>query len=294
MSKPGGAYESFVAGLQRAILEAERVFDGRNIEVETNKIIIDNDGLKREFDVYWEYEIAGIRYRTVIECKDYNSSVSVGLIDALLGKAQSIPGLRLVFATKKGYQSGAKTKAARNNVDLLVVREQDESDWYAPDGTPLLKQIHVNIMYRMSATIHSFIPALDKDWIEKNTDVDTSKSLTLSGQYSDLLIDDRSTGEEYSLLELSTRLSPIAERKSGRFKDTVNLVDAFLVHEEKRFKLNSYTVEFTIPEILTSAVEIDFSSQLDGVIEYLQSNVKASIFGNRVMREPTTRTDDYR
>ena len=87
-----------------------------------------------------------------------------------------------MFATKKGYQSGAKTKAARNNVDLLVVREQDESDWYAPDGTPLLKQDPCkHSCTRMSATIHSFIPALDKDWIEKNTDVDTSKSLTLSG-----------------------------------------------------------------------------------------------------------------
>ena len=78
--KAGQAYESFVAGLQRAILEAERIFDGRNIEVETNKILIDNDGLKRQFDVYWEYEIAGITYRTVIECKDYNSRVSVGHI----------------------------------------------------------------------------------------------------------------------------------------------------------------------------------------------------------------------
>ena len=218
----------------------------------------------------------------------------MGHIDALLGKTQSIPGLRLVFATKKGYQSGAKTKAATNNIDLLVVREQNESDWYAMDGTPLLNEIQVNFMYEISAIIDSFLPALDKDWIEKNTDVDTSKSLTLSGLNCDILIDDRSTGEEYSLLELSTRLSPIGERKFGRFKDTVNFEDAFLIHGGKRFKLNSYTVEFTIPEIFTSAVEIDFSSQLDGVIEYLQSNVKASIFGNSVVREPTTPMDDKR
>ena len=84
-----------------------------------------------------------------------------------------------MFATKKGYQSGAKTKAVRNNVDLLIVREQNESDWYAPDGTPLLKKIHVDFMYEMPATIHSFFPALDADWIEKNTDIDTSKRLCL-------------------------------------------------------------------------------------------------------------------
>ena len=86
MAKPGRDYEDFVAGLYGALLQAELVFDGRNIEVEQNKTIIDNDGLEREFDVYWEYEIAGITYRTVIECKDYTSTISVDHIDGLLGK----------------------------------------------------------------------------------------------------------------------------------------------------------------------------------------------------------------
>ena len=292
MVKPGRAYEDFVAGLHRALLEAERVLDGRNIEVELNKIIIDNDGLKREFDIYWEYEIAGIKYRTVIECKDYNSSVSIADIDALLGKTQSIPGLRLVFATKKGYQSGAKTKAVRNNVDLLIVREQNESDWYAPDGTPLLKKIHVDFMYDMPAIIHSFFPALDADWIVKNTDIDTSKPLTLSGLNSDISVEDRSTGQTYSLLDLSNRLQAIRQRESGRFKDTVAFEDAFIVHKGKRFKLKSYNVEYTILGVLKSTLEIDFSTQLDGVIEYLKTNTKATIFGNRVMRESTVRMDN--
>ena len=292
MAKPGRAYEDFVAGLHRALLEAERILDGRNIEVELNKIIIDNDGLKREFDIYWEYEITAIKYRTVIECKDYNSSVSVADIDALLGKTQSIPGLRLVFATKKGYQSGAKTKAFRNNVDLLIVREQNESDWYAPDGTPLLKRIHVDIMYEMPAIIHSFLPALDVDWLEKNTDIDTSKPLTLSGLNSDILIEDRSTGQTYSLLDLSNRLQAIGQRKSGRFKDTVTFEDAFIMHKKQSFKLKSYSVEYTIPGVLKSTFEIDFSTQLDGVIEYLKTNVKATIFGNRVLRESTLKPDN--
>ena len=292
MARPGSEYENFVAGLHRALLEAERIYDGRNITVEQNKIIIDNDGLAREFDVYWEYEIAGIKYKTVIECKDYNSSVSVSHIDALLGKTQSIPGLRLVFATKKGYQSGAKTKAARHRVDLLIVREQNESDWYAPDGTPLLKKIHVNLMYEAPATIHSFLPALDLEWIEENAEIDTSKPFFLSGLNTDILIDDRSTEETYSLLDLSNRLQPIGGRNVGRFKDTVTFEDAFIVHGDKRFKLKSYTVEYTIPKVVKSLIEIDFSTQLDGVVEYLQNNTKAVIFGKRVIRESTLRMDD--
>ena len=291
MAKPGKAYEEFVAGLHRALLEAEKIVDGRNIEVELNKIIVDNDGLKREFDVYWEYEIAGIQYRTVIECKDYNSSVSIDDIDALLGKTQSIPGLRLVFATKKGYQSGAKTKAISNNVDLLIVREQNESDWYGPDGTPLLKAIHIDIMYQVPTIIQSFSPVLDIEWIEKHADIDTSKPQTLSGLNADILIEDLSTGQTYSLLELSNRLQPIGQRQTGRFKDIVTFEDAFLVHKEQRFKMKSFEIEYTIPGVLKSTLEIDFSAQLDGVIEYLKSNVKATIFGDRVMRESMRRQD---
>lgn len=292
MAKLGRVYEEFVAGLHHALLEAEKILDGRNIEVEQNKIIVDNDGLRREFDIYWEYEIAGINYRTVIECKDYNSSVSVADIDALLGKTQSIPGLRLVFATKKGYQSGAKTKAVRHNVDLLIVREQNESDWYAPDGTPLVKKIHVDIMYEMPAIIHSFSPALDVAWIETNTDIDTSKPLTLSGLNSDILIEDRSTAQTYSLLDLSSRLRPIGQCDSGRFQDTVTFEDAFIVHREERLKLKSYSIEYTIPGVVKSTLEIDFSTQLDGVIEYLKTNDKAAIFGDRVIRQSTVPADD--
>ena len=68
--------------------------------------------------------------------------------------------------------------------------------------------------------------------------------------------------------------------------------DAFIVHKEKRFKIKSYSVEYTIPGVLKSTLEIDFSTQLDGVIEYLKTNIKATIFGNSVMRESTLRMDN--
>ena len=66
-------------------------------------------------------------------------------------------------------------------------------------------------MYEMPAIIHSFFPALDVDWTEKNTNIDTSNPLTLSGLYSDILIEDRSTGQTYSLLDPSLTYSSEAE-----------------------------------------------------------------------------------
>ena len=194
-----------------------------------------------------------------------------------------------MFATQKGYQSGAKKKAARHNIDLLIVRDQNESDWYAPDGTPLLKMINVEFMYQMPPILHSFVPKLDSSWIEQNTDIDTSKPLTLSGLNSDILIEDQSTGETYSLLDLTNRLQGIGDRQSGRFQDSVTFEDAFIVFGMERYKRDSYSIEYTLPGVLKSTLQIDFAKQLDGVIEYLQKNTKATIFGKRVIREPTLR-----
>ncbi|UJF24578.1 restriction endonuclease [Suttonella sp. R2A3] len=142
LNNDGKNYEQFVAQLQQALLDAESITEQKNIKVQLNKKILDSCGIKREFDLYWEYELAGITYKTVIECKDYKSRVSVGRIDELIGKIRDIPDLKAVFATKKGYQSGAEDKAKHNRIDLLVVREQNDSDWQDIDGKPYIKTIH--------------------------------------------------------------------------------------------------------------------------------------------------------
>lgn len=110
MSNNGREYEEFVASLQKALFESEQWTELRNIQIEQNKKIKDNFGILREFDLYWEYELAGITYKTVIECKDYASKVSIEKIDALLGKIRDIPDLKPIFATKTGYSPVQKPK----------------------------------------------------------------------------------------------------------------------------------------------------------------------------------------
>src|SRR5690606_14872243 len=127
---------NFVARLQHAILYSEEIAKQKNIQIEVNKRLIDNSGIERQFDVYWEYELGGYKYKTVIECKDYASSVSIEKIDALVGKLNDLPDIKAVFATRSGYQSGAKIKAEKHNIELLLVREQNDSDWIGDDGVP--------------------------------------------------------------------------------------------------------------------------------------------------------------
>jgi len=142
----GRDYEEFVGAIHQSLIQAEKISHLKNITVEVNKKIVDKNGITRQFDVYWEFNLGGYEYKTVIECKDYASSVSIEKIDAFIGKTADIPGLRLIYATKTGYQSGAQKKAEQYKIDLLIVREADNEDWRAPDGTPLIKTIQLNIV----------------------------------------------------------------------------------------------------------------------------------------------------
>lgn len=284
MANTGKEYEGFVAKLQQALLNAETITTQKNIQVEVDKKITDNCGIERQFDIYWEYELGGITYKTVIECKDYNSNVSVEKIDALIGKIRDIPDLKAVFATKKGYQSGAKTKAEKNKIDLLIVREQNDSDWEDEDGTPLIKKICINMHVCMPAHIHKFDPLIDGEWVKENTSIDTSKPISLSALNNEIFIEDIDSNETYSLHELASKLAPLDGKGYGVFEKTERFSNAYIYHKDLKLKLSGYKIEYSISKPINEPIEIDFSKELIGVVEYLQKGTKKSIFRDGIIK----------
>jgi hypothetical protein len=284
MANNGKDYEFFVAKMQQALLNADVYASQKNIQVEVNKKIVDNCGIERQFDIYWEYELGGLTYKTVIECKDYASSVTVEKIDSLIGKVKDIPDLKAVFATKMGYQSGAKIKAEQNKIELLVVREQNNEDWTDADGTPLIKVIDVKIHAFMPANIEKFIPVFDVEWIKENTNIDINKPLNISALNTEIIIEDIQKSETYSYRDMASKLSSIGESAIGRFEKEEIFENAFIYYKELKLKLNSYKVEYTLSEPVQSSFEIDFSKELIGVVEYLQRGTKKTIFKNGVIK----------
>ena len=283
MTKPGREYELFVASLVQAILDADRFVDGKNITVEQNKIIEDACGVNREFDVYWEYEFGDFVYKTVIECKDYKSKVSIDGIDALIGKATDIPDLKLAFATKKGYQSGAERKAKNNGVDLLIVREQDDSDWQLEDGTPLVKKIVINLHVEMPPRIVAFSPIVDKDWIGKHTDIDATRPFNFVDRTDQVVIEDVKASKIYSLKDIQDKIQLQQNSKYGEFEVTEEFEDAYLLSRDLKLKLCAYKLVYILSPPSEQLIEIDYSNELIGVVEYLEKNTKKKIFGNKIV-----------
>ena len=286
MNNNGKKYEKFVSNLQQALLDSEKCIKQKNIKIELNKKIIDNFGIEREFDLYWEYEIGGLSYKTVIECKDYKSKITIEKIDALIGKIRDTPDLKAVVATKIGYQKGAITKAKKNKIDLLIVREQNNSDWEDKDGNPYIKEINAKLPLLFPAKIIKFIPIVDVNWLKENTDIDTNNnSFRYSTRNDKIIIENLDKNEKYSLFELSNKLTPSNYKNYGHFEKEEKFKNAYIYFDDKKLKLNSYKIEYIINKPAELNFHIDYSSELLGVIEYLLKGVKKSIFKNEIREE---------
>lgn len=279
-------YESFVQRLQQALIFSEDYLRQKNIVIEKNKKIIDNAGIEREFDLYWKYELAGITYETVIECKHYNKPVQVGLMDAFVGKLVDLPQLHPVFATTIGYQSGAEIKAKQHKVELLVVREQSDSDWVSYDGTPLIREINVTIEAVSPPTITSFMPFVDKEWMESTFPNGLPDNMQMLGRNDQMIL--KNEISETSLLDLAYTLQPLDDATFGRYEDTVEF-DGWLLNNGEKWRIKAYRVSYIISKPYTTTMLIDFSKELDGVIEYINRGVKKTILKRGDIKEEKLR-----
>jgi len=286
MANNGRDYETFVQKLQQALINSEEYLHQKNISIERNVKIIDNCGIDREFDLYWEYELAGVIYKTVIECKDYASKISIDKIDSFIGKIGDIPDIKPIFATKTGYQSGAEQKAKHNKIELLIVREQIDNDWKDKNGNPYIKEIHINMLILPPAHIKAFSPKVNKKWMEENTNIDTSKPISLDGLNNEIFIKDNIKNEQYSIFDLQQRLTNINENEYGDMSQVVEFEDGYISYKDTMLKIDSYKVDYSISKPHSMPIVIDYAKELIGVIEYVsrETNTSTAVFKDRIIK----------
>jgi len=285
----GKAYEEFVGAIQQSLINAEGMANLKSITVEVNKKIEDKNGILRQFDVYWEFMLGGYEYKSVIECKDYASTVTIDKIDAFIGKTADIPGLRLIYATKTGYQSGAKIKAEQHKIDLLIVREAENEDWCTPDGTPLIKIINLNIVAISPPRITSFSPFVDSTWLDSQPDL---KIEVAEQRFSRMLnnaifIANEKSGNRLSLFDLANLLpDKIPDIKYGKGAYSEELHDSYLESEsgDLKLKLRGYKIEYEHCEPVTISSVIDYSKDLLGIVHNYFSGAKQMVFKDGLVK----------
>lgn len=289
MYNSGKEYEELVRDIQRSLIAAENISSLSNINIEKNKKIKDRSGIEREFDIYWEFEIGGSIYRSVIECKDYSTPISIEKIDAFIGKTSDIPGLKLIYATRTGYQNGAKIKAEQHNIQLLIIRGQQESDWVNEDGEPLLKTIHFNIVAHTLPKITEFNVNIDSAWFQSQNEYteDDFSELFKKNLNNEVIINDIHNNFKYTIYDIPQLiLSKNSSLEYGTGTLTEELKDGWLesVDQKVRIKIKNYNCSYIYNRPIESTSIIDFSKQIKAIVEDFQSGKKKWIMNDGSIR----------
>lgn len=111
-------YEILTKELHEALLKNDGV---ENINVLHNVKIKGRSGASHQIDVYWEFRLAGVRYKTCIECKQLNNTVKKSHLAAFAAILDDLGNTTGIFATTIGFQKGAVQLAKEKGIRLVLV-----------------------------------------------------------------------------------------------------------------------------------------------------------------------------
>lgn len=89
-----------------------------------NKIMEVDDG-NYQIDGYIEFQLMGIYYKTLIECKHYKSSISREKVAVLYDKIRACGANKGVLVSSSNFQSGAIQYASKHGIALIQLTDAD-------------------------------------------------------------------------------------------------------------------------------------------------------------------------
>lgn len=127
-------------------------------------IVLPGKTTNHQIDVYWEFDLNGIKYRTIIQAKDWNSKVPQVEMLAFKAILDDLPtGTKGIYVTKNGYQSGAVDVAKAQGISIYTLRKPTETDW---DGK--IKTIELDFVIK-TMVYENLNIVFDKEWFKNNT-----------------------------------------------------------------------------------------------------------------------------
>lgn len=128
MSKnTGKPFEKLTQEIYQAFCDFDtNEYGFKKIKVQHDVKIQGKSGTTHQIDVFWEFNLAGVNYKTLVEVKDWKSSVKKEQISSLKGKIDDIPNSKGIFVSRTGFQEGAKTYAEHYGIQLITLTENED------------------------------------------------------------------------------------------------------------------------------------------------------------------------
>lgn len=187
----GIPYEKLVQHIYRQIVNCNGI---DTIDVQHN-VMLKGKTTSHQIDVYWEFVLGGILYRTVIQAKDWAAKVPQGAMLTFKAVLDDLPnGTKGIFIAKTGYQSGAIDVAKANGISIHTFRPAAEENWNGQ-----IPMISVALRLR-TPFFHQPHFRMPPDWAKHNPQV----AEIMSDLDPRSLVVDNETGENWTVNRLIT------------------------------------------------------------------------------------------
>jgi restriction system protein len=97
----------------------------QNIHFEHNKKIKAKDGTY-QIDGFIEFDVMGIRYKTLVECKLYKNPVSREIIQKVFDNLRAVGAQKGIVISTSNFQSGAIQYAEEHGIALIQITNAGE------------------------------------------------------------------------------------------------------------------------------------------------------------------------
>lgn len=240
----GKPYEKLTQKIFDQIINQNRA---HNIEVK-HDVILQGKTTTHQIDVFWEFNLNGIQYHTIIQAKDWKTKVKKEHIFAFKGVLDDLPyGTSGIFVSKSGFQSGAIDVARTHGIRLYELREPTDEDWGNTITSVEIHQ-HLYVPYFKNLKL-----TLDKEWLVSHINRENlpPSGTAFHGDYD--IVDEQGNCISSISEVINTFLKKASEEESNFAKDFEN---SFIVHQGQLLKLKSLCGEYGF-RVSTDVIEIN-------------------------------------
>lgn len=238
MKNSGKSYELLTQWIYQQLLDYQNK-GYRKIEVQHDILLLGKTGVEHQVDIYWEFELAGVMYKTIIEVKDWQTKVKKEHIMGFKEKLNDIASFPCgVFVSKSGFQSGAIEYARVHGIKLVTI-----------DETNTMNHLYINYKLRFPH-IEKLSIILDKEWLTLEKENKGLSSVTkLSRRVSEAILCDGDQNQE-------PLLNFIRQAQKSHLDDAPGVKSHIIYKFEKPWYI--LIGDENIPKALLKGVEFDF------------------------------------
>ena len=97
-----------------------------NVKFEHNKVVEAYDG-NYQLDGYIEFEVMGVLYKTIVECKHYKYPISREIVQKVYDNLRAIGAQKGIVVSTSNFQSGAIAYAKTHGIALIQMAQTEDT-----------------------------------------------------------------------------------------------------------------------------------------------------------------------